>query len=237
MPIDLNSVRPAATVRTAVGEEGLRAYIRAVYAFMAGGLALTGAVAWYGYSSGLYPAIARTPLIWLVVFAPLAMVMFLSFRIQKMSLTTAQVTYWLYAALVGLSLSGIFMMYTGQSIARVFFITAGTFGGMSLWGYTTRKDLSGWGSFLFMGLIGVIIASLVNVFLRSTAVQFAVSVMGVLVFVGLTAYDTQRIKQLYYAADSSDTLGKMVVMGALKLYLDFINLFLMLLRLFGGRRS
>jgi FtsH-binding integral membrane protein len=237
MPIDFNSARPAASVRTA-GDEGLRAYIRAVYAFMAGGLALTGAVAWYGYSSGLYPAIASTPLLfYAVLFAPLILVLVLGFRIQRMSLGAAQATYWGYAALMGLSLSGIFMLYTGQSIARVFFITAGTFGGMSLWGYTTRKDLSGWGSFLFMGLIGVIIASLVNLFLHSTAVQFAVSVMGVIVFTGLTAYDTQRIKQLYYAADSRDTLGKMVVMGALQLYLDFINLFLMLLRLFGGRRS
>jgi uncharacterized protein len=236
MPIDLNSARPVSTVRSA-GDEGLRAYVRAVYAFMAGGLALTGAVSWFAYSSGLYPVIARTPLIWVVMFAPLVLVMFLSFRIQRMSLAAAQISYWAYAGLVGLSLAGIFMIYTGQSIARVFFITAGTFGGMSLWGYTTRKDLSGWGSFLFMGLIGVIIAGLVNVFLRSSAVQFAVSVMGVIVFVGLTAYDTQKIKQMYYAADSRDTLGKMVVLGALALYLDFINLFLMLLRLFGGRRN
>jgi len=204
---------------------------------MAGGLALTGVVAYYAFSTGFYLAIARTPLIWLVMLAPLGMVMFLSFRIEKMSLVTAQTTYWIYAALMGLSLAGIFMMYTGQSIARVFFISAGTFGAMSLYGYTTKSDLTRWGSFLFMGLIGVIIASVVNIFLKSSAVQFAVSVIGVLVFVGLTAYDTQKIKELYVYAEAGDTQGKKVVMGALRLYLDFINLFLMLLRLFGGRRN
>jgi FtsH-binding integral membrane protein len=236
MPIDLNSARPVASVRAA-DDAGLRAYFRSIYAYMAGGLALTGGVAYYAYASGLYPLIARTPLIWVVLLAPLFMVMFLSFRIQRMSLTTAQVTYWAYAALMGLSLAGIFMMYTGQSISRVFFISAGTFGGMSLFGYTTQKDLTRWGSFLIMGLFGIIIAGVVNIFLKSSAVQFATSVIGVIVFVGLTAYDTQKIKQMYYMADSRDTLGKIVVMGALSLYLDFINLFLMLLRLFGGRRN
>jgi FtsH-binding integral membrane protein len=238
MPIDLNSPRRApVTAGSAVVETGLRDYMRAIYNYMAGGLALTGAVAYLANSTGLYLAIAKTPLIWLVLFAPFVMVLFLGFRIQRMSLATAQLTYWAYAALMGLSLAGIFMLYTGQSIARVFFITAGTFGGMSLYGYTTKTDLTRFGSFLIMGLIGVILASLVNLFLKSSALQFAVSVMGVIVFVGLAAYDTQKIKALYYAADTRELAGKKIVMGALTLYLDFINLFLMLLRLFGGRRS
>lgn len=238
MPIDLERVRSGASgpARTQVDESGLRDYMHSIYNMMAGGLALTGIVAWFGYSSGLYPSIAQTPLIWLVLFAPFAMVLFLGFRIQKMSLATAQVTYWVYAALMGLSLAGIFMLYTGNSIARVFFITSGTFAGMSLYGYVTKKDLTHWGSFLMMGLIGVIIASLVNLFLHSTQLQFLISVIGVIVFVGLTAYDTQKIKRMYYAADGHEIAGKKVVMGALTLYLDFINLFLMLLRLFGSRR-
>ena len=238
MPIDLNSIRSTQSVNRNAGfADGLRDYMRAIYNYMAGGLALTGVIAYLGYSTGLYPAIAATPLIWLVLFAPLIMVLVLSFRIQKMSLAAAQITYWAYAALMGLSLSGIFMLYTGESIARVFFITAGTFGAMSLYGYTTKTDLTRFGSFLIMGLIGVIIASLVNLFLHSSALQFAVSVMGVIVFVGLSAYDTQKFKSLYAATDTQDVAGKKVVMGALTLYLDFINLFLMLLRLFGGRRA
>lgn len=238
MPIDLPPVRSASAARSAYAvDTGLRNYMRSIYSYMAGGLALTGFVSWFAYSSGLYLAIARTPLMWLVMFAPLLMVMFLSFRVQKMSLAATQLTYWIYAAIMGLSLAGIFMMYTGQSIARVFFITAGTFGGMSLYGYTTQKDLSGWGSFLFMGLIGVLIAGLVNLFLHSSALQFAVSVMGVIVFTGLTAYDTQKLKVLYADSIGREDLGKQTIMGALTLYLDFINLFLMLLRLLGGRRD
>ncbi|MGH8462053.1 MAG: Bax inhibitor-1/YccA family protein [Stenotrophobium sp.] len=243
MPIDLDSIRKAspnaspAISPNAQTDTGLHDYMRAIYNYMAGGLALTGIVAYYACATGLYLSIAKTPLIWVVLFAPLAMVLFLGFRINKMSLATAQITYWAYAALMGLSLAGIFMIYTGESIARVFFITAGTFGGMSVYGYTTRTDLSRFRSFLMMGLIGVIIASLVNIFLHSSALQFAVSVIGVIVFVGLTAYDTQKFKALYAAGDSRDSMGKKVVMGALTLYLDFINLFLMLLRLFGGRRS
>jgi FtsH-binding integral membrane protein len=238
MPIDLNSVRNSnASAVQAQGDAGFRAYIHSVYSYMSIGLALTGLVAYFAYSSGFYMSIARTPLVWVVMLAPLAMVMFLSFRIQKMSLATAQVTYWIYAALMGLSLSYIFLAYSGQSIARVFFISAGTFGGMSLYGYTTKSDLTRWGSFLMMGLFGVIIASVVNLFMHSTALQLTVSVMGVIVFVGLTAYDTQNIKRMYYAAGSQDDVGKFAVMGALRLYLDFINLFLMLLRLFGGRRG
>jgi FtsH-binding integral membrane protein len=153
-----------------------------------------------------------------------------------MSFATAQTVFWVFAGAMGLSLATIFVVYTGTSIARVFFITAGTFAGMSLYGYTTKKDLTGWGSFLFMGLIGIVIAAVVNMFIQSSALQFAISVIGVIVFVGLTAYDTQKIKSMYMEADDSETMGKKAIMGALTLYLDFINLFIMLLHLFGGRR-
>jgi uncharacterized protein len=171
-----------------------------------------------------------------VIFAPLALVFYISARINSMSVGTAQTLFWVFSALMGASLASIFVVYAGESIARVFFITAAAFGALSLWGYTTTKDISGWGSFLFMGLIGVIIAMLVNLFIGSTALQFAISVIGVLVFAGLTAYDTQQIKEMYYAGDDGTVTGKKAVMGALRLYLDFINLFLLLLQLFGNRR-
>jgi FtsH-binding integral membrane protein len=164
------------------------------------------------------------------------MVFYLSARLGRMSVTGAQTAFWIFSGLMGLSLSSIFLVFTGASIAQMFFITAAAFGSLSLWGYTTTKDLSGWGSFLFMGLIGIIIASLVNLFIGSTALQFAVSVIGVLVFAGLTAYDTQQIKEMYSANDDGTMSGRKAVMGALRLYLDFINLFLMLLQLFGDRR-
>src|SRR6202042_2524120 len=167
----------------------------------------------------------------------LGLVMWLSYGIQRMQASTAQALFWLYAGLMGLSLSTIFLVYTGTSIARVFFITAGTFAAMSLYGYTTRRDLSQFGSFLFMGLIGIIIASLVNLFIGSTALQFAISVIGVVVFVGLTAYDTQRIKEMYLESDTDEIAGKKAVLGALAFYLDFINLFMLLLQLFGQRRQ
>jgi FtsH-binding integral membrane protein len=173
---------------------------------------------------------------WVVIFAPLGLVFFISARINSMSLGTAQIAFWAFAALMGASISSIFLIYAGESIARVFFITAASFGALSLWGYTTRKDLTGWGSFLFMGLIGVIIAMVVNLFIASTALQFAISVIGVLVFAGLTAYDTQKIKEMYSVNDDGSVSGRKAVMGALRLYLDFINLFMMLLYLFGGRR-
>jgi FtsH-binding integral membrane protein len=153
-----------------------------------------------------------------------------------MSLGVAQLTFWIYAGLVGLSLAGIFLVYTGASIARVFFITAGTFGSMSLYGYTTKKDLTRFGSFLFMGLVGIVIAGLVNMFIASTALQLTISAIGVIVFVGLTAWDTQRIKAMYVQADGTIAAGKKAIMGALALYLDFLNLFLMLMQLLGGRR-
>ena len=218
-------------------DAGLRAYMQRVYSYMAGGLAVTGIVAYAAAASGFYQAIAGTPLIWIVMLAPLAFVLVISFGIERMSAATAAVLFWIYAAVMGLSLCGIFLVYTGTSIARVFLITAATYGAMSLYGYTTRSDLSGFGSFLFMGLIGIVIASLVNLFIGSNILQFAISIIGVLVFVGLTAYDTQRIKQMYLASDSPEIAGKKAVLGALALYLDFINLFMMLLQLFGRRRE
>lgn len=216
---------------------GLRAYMLNVYNYMASGLALTGIVAMATASSeSLLQAIFGTPLAWVVMLAPLAFILVLSFGIEKMKLTTVQALFWTFAVVMGISMASIFVMYTGTSIARVFFITAGMFAGMSLYGYTTKRDLSGFGSFLMMGLIGIIIASIVNIFLQSSAMHFVISVIGVLVFVGLTAYDTQRIKSIYSAHDSTTVASKKAIMGALSLYLDFINLFMMLLRLFGERR-
>ena len=215
---------------------GLRAYMLRVYNYMAMGLALTGAVAFAASTSmDLMQAIYATPLKWVVMLAPLGFVFFLSARVHAMSAQAAQLTFWLFAGVMGLSLSYIFLAYTGASIARVFFITAGTFAGMSLYGYTTKKDLSGFGSFLVMGLIGLIIASLVNLFMQSDALHFVISVVGVLIFTGLTAWDTQRIKSVYRASDGSAVAEKKAIMGALTLYLDFINLFIMLLQLFGNR--
>jgi len=215
---------------------GQRQYMLHVYNYMAGGLALTGIVAYFAATRGLYQAMLGTPIYWIVLLAPLGLVFFLSFRIEKMSLATAQLAFWVYAGLVGLSLAGIFLIYTGASIARVFFITAGTFGAMSLYGYATKRDLTHVGSFMFMGLIGIVIASLVNMFIASTALQLTISVIGVIVFVGLTAWDTQRIKAMYVQADGAVVAGKKAIMGALALYLDFLNLFLMLMQLLGGRR-
>jgi uncharacterized protein len=216
---------------------GLRQYMLRIYNYMAGGLALTGAVAYFAAASGFYQAIVGSILFWIVLFAPLGLVLLLSFRLQSMSLGAAQLTFWAYAALMGLSLAGIFLVFTGASIARVFFITAGTFAAMSLYGYTTRADLSRFGSFLFMGLIGIIIAGLVNMFIASTALQFAISVAGVVVFTGLTAWDTQSIKEMYVEGDGSAVAGKKAILGALRLYLDFVNLFMMLLQLLGARRD
>ena len=216
---------------------GLRQYMLQVYNFMAAGLALTGFVAYGAVVTGFYQQIAGTPLIWLVMLAPLGALLFLSFRVGRMSIGAAQATFWTYAALMGLSLAGIFLVFTGASIARVFFITAATFAAMSLYGYTTQRDLSQFGSFLFMGLIGIVLASLVNIFIGSSALQFAISVIGVIVFTGLTAWDTQRIKEVYLESDPGDVMTKKALMGALALYLDFINLFVMLLQLVGQRRE
>ena len=217
-------------------DQGLKSYMLQVYNYMAGALGLSGVVAYLvGTNETLMQAIFGTPLAFVVMLAPIGFVWYFSAKIHSMSMKSAQTSFWIFAGLMGLSMAYIFAVYTGASIARTFFITASVFGGMSLYGYTTGRDLSGWGSFLFMGLLGIIVASLVNIFLKSTAMEFAISVIGVLLFVGLTAYDTQRIKQTYYQL-SGDSLAKSAIMGALSLYMDFINLFMMLLRMFGNRR-
>ncbi len=226
------------TAETEVGiDVGLRQYMLRIYNYMASGLALTGIVAYIAATSGFYARIAHTPAIWLVILAPLGLVMLLSFGVQRMQASTAQALFWAYSALMGLSLAVLFLVFTGTSIARVFFITGGTFAAMSLYGYTTQRDLSNFGSFLFMGLIGIIIAGLVNIFIHSSALQFAISVIGVVVFTGLTAWDTQQIKEMYYEADGEEIAAKKAVIGALRLYLDFINLFMMLMQLLGTRRD
>lgn len=215
---------------------GLRQYMLRVYNFMTGGLAVTGLVAYIvGTNESLLAAVYGTPLAWVVMLAPIGFALLFGFRIQQMKASTAQALFWAFAAVMGLSLSYIFAVYTGASIARVFFITAGAFAAMSIYGYTTQRDLSGFGSFLFMGLIGLILASVVNLFLGSSALEFAISVIGVLVFTGLTAYDTQSIKEMYFEGDEAGVATKKAILGAFRLYLDFINLFIMLLRLFGNR--
>lgn len=245
-----NRLARGATTATAAYDAGLRAHMLRVYNYMTGALALTGVVAYavantpallnlfyHEQMTAQGVALAPTMLGWVVFLAPLALVFLLSFRIQHMSQGAAQLTFWAYAAMVGASLASIFLLYTGASIALTFFVTAATFGAMSLYGYTTARDLTGMGSFLFMGLIGVIIASLANMFFQSAAITFAVSVLGVLIFTGLTAWDTQKIKRTYYAVGSDGTMaGKAAVMGALALYLDFLNIFLFLLRFMGNRR-
>lgn len=236
-------------------DEGLRAHMLRVYNYMGIGLAVTGlvalalamattttdasqAVAQLGNGKMLTQlglALYGSPLQWVVMLSPFAFILALSFGINKMSFGTAQMVFWAFAAVMGISLSSIFLVYTGGSIAKVFFITAAMFGSMSLYGYTTKRDLTGMGSFLFMGLIGLIIAMIVNIFLQSSMLDFAISAIGVLIFVGLTAYDTQKIKEAYVESIGHEGLGKLAIMGALTLYLDFINLFMMLLRLFGNR--
>jgi FtsH-binding integral membrane protein len=223
------------TARTAEIDAGLRAHMITVYNYMAAGVAITGVVAYFT-NQFFGPQLANSPLMFVLIFAPLALVFFLSWRIDSLSAPTARALFFLYAALLGASLSLIFRVYTDASITRVFFISAAAFGGLSLWGYTTQRDLTGMGSFLMMGLIGIIIASLVNIFLRSSGLDWIISVIGVVVFAGLTAYDTQKIKEMYSPMDDGTVAGRKAVMGALALYLDFINLFLMLLRLFGSRR-
>ncbi len=229
---------------------GLRQYMLRVYNYMASGLALTGLVAYMLFQAtavtgptgdivgltNLGVSLYTGPMMWIVALAPLGVVLYMSFGIRNMSASRAQTMFWVFAFLMGLSLSTIFLTYTQASIARVFFITASTFGAMSIYGYTTKRDLTGMGSFLFMGLIGIIIASIVNIFMQSSMMYFVISVLGVLIFVGLTAYDTQKIKNMYMAYDSGEVVAKKAIMGALTLYLDFINLFIMLLRLFGVRR-
>ncbi|MDX6806062.1 Bax inhibitor-1/YccA family protein [Terrihabitans rhizophilus] len=251
------NARLGAGARTEAGviDQGLRSYMGSVYNYMTIGLAITGLVAIGAfmaavtdnpagaaaqYRDGVYLtsigyALFVSPLKWVIMLAPLGMVFFLSARLNSMSVGAAQAAFWTFAGLMGLSLSTIFLVYTGESIARVFFITAAAFGALSLFGYTTKRDLSAFGTFLVMGLFGLIIAMLVNIFLQSSMMQFIISVAGVLVFSGLTAYDTQRIKEMYYAEADGTSLGRMAISGALALYLDFINLFTMLLSLFGNR--
>jgi FtsH-binding integral membrane protein len=219
-------------------DAGLRAYMLRVYNYMAMGLGLTGVVALFVASNqAVQHAIFGTPLVWLVMFAPLGIVLALSFGVQRMSAQTAQILFWVYAGVMGLSLASIFLIYSHASIARTFFVTAAAFGGLSLWGYTTKRDLTGMGSFLFIGLIGIILASLVNVFWPAPGLTFAISIIGVLIFAGLTAYDTQRIKEMYVSGMDGAAATKSAVMGALRLYLDFINLFLFLLRFMGSQRN
>jgi FtsH-binding integral membrane protein len=258
--------RPLTRAEADVVDAGLRAYMLRVYNYMVIGLVITGFAALGAYMlsvtdspaaaakvlrgateipaqirAGTYLtpigyALYMSPLKWLVILAPLGLVFFLSFRVHTMRPATAQITFWIYAAVVGISLGVLFFVYTHTSIVRVFFITAASFGALSLWGYTTQRDLSGMGSFLIMGLFGIIIASLVNIFLASSALQWVISVVGVLVFSGLTAWDTQRLKNEYiYGAMEGDVLERSAIMGALSLYLDFLNLFTFLLQLLGGR--
>ena len=245
----LNKIK-AAQQTTVVMDEGLRAYMLKVYNYMASGILLTGIISLIFFklsvvtdANGSIVSLTNigntlffSGFKWIVMLAPLGVVFYMSFGINKMSASKAQGAFWVFAALMGLSLSSIFLIYTGASITRVFFITSGTFGAMSIYGYTTKRDLTKLGSFLMMGLIGIIIASIVNMFMKSSMMDFVISILGVLIFVGLTAYDTQKIKNMYQASDTGELMGKKAVMGALTLYLDFINLFIMLLRLFGQRR-
>jgi FtsH-binding integral membrane protein len=236
--------------RAVAVDAGLRAYMLRVYNYMAAAVALTGVVAWFTYNAAVVTdatgkitgltafgqAVFSGPAMIVLLLGTLGLVFFISFRIHKLQFSTALTLFMLYSALLGVTLSSIFLVYTGASITRVFFISAASFGALSLWGYTTQRDLSGMGSFLIMGLFGIIIASLVNLFLKSSGLDWMISIIGVGVFAGLTAYDTQRIKEMYDGMDDSDAAGRKAVMGALSLYLDFINLFMMLLRLMGDRR-
>lgn len=225
--------------RTALGaiDVGLRRYMMAVYNHMGVGLAITGLVSYFtSQSQEIMEVLIYSPMRWVVLLAPVAIPFVLSSKLATMRASTAQLLFWIYAGLIGLSLSFLFVVYTGESLARVFFITASMFAGMSLYGYTTHRDLSGMGSFLMMGLFGLIVASITNIFLQSSVLQFMVSCVGVLVFTGLTAYDVQTIKSLYYAGDHAEDQEKKAIFGALHLYLDFINLFVYLLHFLGDRR-
>ena len=230
-------------VPRAARDAGLRSYMLKVYNYMASGVLLTGIVAMLFANSSLINSIVNpatgqaTMLFWVALFAPLGLVMWLSFGLQRMKASTAQAIFWVYAALIGVQFSSLFLVYTGVSIAQTFFAVAAAFLGLSLFGYTTKRDLSGMGSFLIMGVVGIFVAMLVNLWLRSPALDLAVSAIGVLLFAGLTAYDTQRIKSLYFVvAGQGEALTKTAVMGALQLYMDFINMFLFLLRFMGDRR-
>ncbi|WP_282076532.1 Bax inhibitor-1/YccA family protein [Epibacterium ulvae] len=241
-----DQIRSAAGARAAQIDEGLRAHMNKVYSTMSIGMLITFAGAWAisnlaiqdGQLSPLGVALYTSPLRWVIMFAPLAFVFGFSAAINRMSAATAQLVFYAFAAVMGVSISWIFLTFTGESVIQVFLITAIAFGGLSLYGYTTKKDLSGLGTFLIMGLIGLLVASVVNIFLASSAMAFAISVIGVLIFAGLTAYDTQNIKTTYLQmahSGDSEWLGRSAIMGALSLYLNFINMFMMLLQLFGDR--
>jgi hypothetical protein len=244
------AARGFGAAQSAAIDAGLRAYMLRVYNYMAAGVALTGVVAWFTYNAavvtnaagqitGLTPfgqAIFGGPLTIVLFLGTLGIVFFLSFRINRLQASTAFALFMAYAALLGLMLSTVFLQYTGASITRTFFISAASFGALSLYGYTTRRDLSPIGSFMVMGLFGLILAMVVNIFLKSTGLDFAISAIGVLIFAGLTAWDTQRIKEMYSVNDDGTVAGRKAVMGALTLYLDFINLFLFMLRFLGDRR-
>jgi len=230
------SVNPATVgVPRAARDAGLRSYMLSVYNYMTSGILLTGIVALLFATSGMAEQVLNTPLRWLIMLAPLGFVMAMSFGLHKMSTGTLQTLFWAFAVAMGLSMSSIFLVYTGASIAQTFFAVSAGFAGLSLWGYTTKRDLSGMGTFLIMGVVGLLIAMVINLFMQSTAMQMAISAIGVLLFAGLTAYDTQRIKSLYAHVAGTDMMGKTVIMGALSLYLDFINMFTFLLSFMGNR--
>ena len=243
-----NGFDPRATARpqpnaAGVGQEsvafdaGLRSYMLSVYNYMTSGVLLTGIVALLFANSGYAAAILGGPgiLKYVIMFAPLAFVMVLSFGITRLSTGTAQLLFWAFATVMGLSMASIFLVFTGQSIATTFFAVAAAFAGLSLFGYTTKKDLSGMGTFLIMGVVGLLVAMIINLFVQSSALQLGISLIGVLIFAGLTAYDTQRIKSLYFQVAGTDMMGKTVIMGALSLYLDFVNMFTFLLQFMGSR--
>jgi len=231
------SLNGEAIGRAGAYDQGLRRYMLSIYNYMASGVLLSGIVALLFANSGLAAQVMTTPLRWLIVLAPLGFVMAMSFGINRMRASTLQILFWAFSVAMGLSLSAIFLVYTGPSIASTFFATAGAFAGLSLVGYTTKRDLSGFGSFLIMGVWGLLIAMLINAFFPMPGMGLAISLLGVLIFAGLTAYDTQRLKEAYYHIGSDrETVGKVVIMGALSLYLDFINMFQFLLSLLGDRR-
>ena len=224
-------------VPRAARDAGLRSYMLSVYNYMASAVLLTGIVALLFYNSGMAAQVFNGGglLPWVIILSPLAIVFGMSFGANRMSTGTLQMLFWGFATLMGLSMSTIFLRYTGVSIAQTFFAVSAAFMGLSLYGYTTKKDLSGWGTFLIMGVVGLLVAMIINIFLQSPAMQLAISAIGVLLFAGLTAYDTQKIKSMYAYVAGTDMMGKTVIMGALTLYLDFINMFLFLLRFLGSR--
>ena len=236
-PRTTTGVNAAASVGVprAARDAGLRSYMLSVYNYMASGVLLTGIVALLFANSGLAEQVLSTPLRWVIMFAPLAFVMVMSFGMNRLSTGTLQLLFWAFATVMGLSMSSIFLVFTGTSIAQTFFAVAAAFLGLSLWGYTTKKDLSGFGTFLIMGVVGLLVAMVINLFVQSTAMHMAISAIGVLLFAGLTAYDTQRIKSMYDHVRGTDMMGKVVIMGALSLYLDFINMFTFLLQFMGSR--